>query len=48
MGNSNTTDSDHASALSEAYQVYLKDGPRAGVSPCLTSEAILVDDPELI
>jgi len=47
MGNTNTTDSEHANALSEAFKGYLKDGP-GGAAPCLTSEALLVGDPELV
>lgn len=48
MGNTNTTETEHANALSEAFKGYLKDGPRAGAAPCLTSEALLVDDPALV
>jgi hypothetical protein len=48
MGNTSTTETEHANVLSEAYKGYMKDGPRAGAAPCLTSEALLVDDPDLV
>lgn len=48
MGNTNTTDSEHPNALSEAFKGYLKDGQQARAAPCLTSEAFLVSDPEIV
>lgn len=48
MGNTSTTETAPTNALSAAYAGYLKDGPQGGAAPCLTSEALLVDDPALV